>query len=158
VNNIPKVVAQLLWRNINVAAINAGLHQRVFSLKPGENWWSPDQKGTFYGFPFAPSIGAVTQVRDIGWDELAFETVLCPKSLQAQLLDRWQCDEPGVWSWIWEHYLGKAMGWLERREGAWLQDLADPRGWAFTCHSITVGAVLGARQRPRGYADHGRCM
>jgi hypothetical protein len=50
------------------------------------------------------------------------------------------------------------MGWLERREGAWLQDLADPRGWAFTCHSIAVGAVLGAGHRPRGYADHGRCM
>jgi len=143
------------WRNIMVAAINAGLDQGVFSLQPGGNWWAAGEDGAFYEFAFAPGIYAVTYVRDIGFDELAFETVLCPESLQAELLQRWRrrCGDPTWLRWVEKHCLGQAKGLLERRKGAWLQELTD-----LTCRRTVLPAVLGAAQAPRGYADDGPLM
>jgi len=61
------------WRNLMVAAINAGLQQRLFGLKPGENWWLT--RVTPFRFEIEGCSG-VAYVRDIGWDELNFHVAL----------------------------------------------------------------------------------
>jgi hypothetical protein len=144
-----KVNKQCL-RNINVAAINAGLVQGVFSLQPGANWWPLGESGAFYDFVFAPDIGAVCRVADIGFDELEFETLLCPDSFRLELLKRWQRN---TLSWA-KHCHAEAKGWLERRKGAWLQT-SKPSSWNFRCRRKIILSVLAAAQQPLGYSDHG---
>jgi hypothetical protein len=146
------------WRNINVAAINAGLVQGVFSLQPGGNWWPAGQDCAFYDFAFAPGLGAVTRVRDIGFGELEFTTVLCANTLRAEVLRQWKQRPLFPLGEIRKQCYAEAIGWLERLKGAWLQTVTKVKSWNFTCHKIVVPAVLGAASQPLGYADHGPVM
>jgi hypothetical protein len=73
--------------------------------------------------------------------------------------------EPGVITyysrWVRQHCYAKAAGWLERRNGAWLQDLGNVRhshSLNLSCSRAAVPIVLGATQQPSGYADYGPCM
>jgi len=36
------------WRNMMVAAINAGLEQKLFGLQPGQNYWISVKGGDIY--------------------------------------------------------------------------------------------------------------
>lgn len=137
------------WRNVMVAAINAGIAQGLFSIRPGDNRWpAGENQDRREAFSFNFSIGnipAVASVQDAGFDELSIHAALWPtedglrvvKSLNAYF----RAGE------------AFATGWLERREGAWLQvSSSSPE---FTCRKHRLAEVAALNVSPRGYADRG---
>lgn len=135
------------WRNLMVAAINAGLEQRLFGLSPGEDWWpgaDPKKSGGvrgLYRFTFDGSLPATAAVAAISGDELAIHVLLDPRNGQIQADS---CD--GI-----EDGAAFAHGWLERRLGAWIQD----GGEGFSCRRAMQTRVAAVTIEPHGYADQG---
>ena len=69
------------WRNTMVAAINAGLEQKLFGLQPGQDYWpkAPSDIGKHFMFDFAVGdIPGLGYVGAIGWDELVVHAALWP--------------------------------------------------------------------------------
>ncbi len=135
------------WRNLMVAAINAGLEQRIFGLLPGEDWWpGADESGYggsrgHYRFVFDGDIAAVVTVASIGAGELSIDVLLDPNSADTELHGRFGIQD------------GKASahGWFERRLGVWLMD----GGEDFSCKRMIQPRLAAKRVEPTGYSDIG---
>ncbi|EIU1669058.1 hypothetical protein [Pseudomonas aeruginosa] len=134
------------WRNLMVAAINAGLEQRLFGLSPSDNWWSggaPNSHNcvrTSYQFALN-AVPVVASVDAISGDELSISVVLNPKRDDIQ--PEWYCglrDGDAV-----------AHGWMERRLGAWIQD----GGESFSCKRAIQSRIAELAIEPSGYSDQG---
>lgn len=140
-------VRWMAWRNLMVAAINAGLEQRLFGLSPRQDWWpgaDPKNNGgadAVYRFTFDGDLPATALVSAISGDELAVHVLLDPRDAQVRadlndgLKDGAAC----------------AHGWLERRLGAWIQD----GGVEFSCKRAVQARVAAVAIEPQGYADQG---
>lgn len=137
------------WRNVMVAAINAGLDQGHFGLEPGDNRW-PDPIGDAmfeYNFNIG-DIPALAGVFEIGGQELRVAAAL------------WPTEEGRKWINV-GNGIGfdlapvSAMGWLERKLGYWLQDA---HHWPthFKCRRHYIEQIAAISIEPNGYADHGR--
>jgi len=135
------------WRNTMVAAINAGLQQRLFGLQPEPDGGDPE-RGSIFEFSVGdiPGLGYVCA---IGWDELNIHAALWPVA--------------GARDWIvcgnvTDHGAGKlvgevvASGWLERRTGCYLM----PSPSLFYCRRVRKPIVATLAVVPQGYKDHGR--
>lgn len=144
------------WRNAMVAAINAGIEQRLFSIRPGDcRWpgWSADRnlcRGASFRFSLAdaPAIG---WVNDIGHDELSIHAALWPTERGKHAV---QAFNAGL-------HAGElfAIGWLERQKGAWLQVSADVgRAWTFKARRTRLRTIAEVEIRPHGYAADGTFM
>lgn len=135
------------WRNMMVAAINAGLDQGLFGLAPGEDWWpgaDPKNNGGLrynYRFIFDGNLDAVATVSAISGDELSIHVLLVPRNAQI---------EPSSNNGLTDG-AANAHGWVERRLGAWIQD----GGEEFSCKRAIQDRVAAARCEPKGYADQG---
>lgn len=136
-----------VWRNLMVAAINAGLQQKLFGLRPGDNRWlghDNQQRDAFvFSFDFPDGTPALGSVRDAGHDELSIHAVLEPTADGA----RWiKCSNAGFSA-------GNAFasGWLERRRGAWLQTNID----SFRCRRHVTEKAAAIEITPRGFGDRG---
>ena len=135
------------WRNLLVAAINAGLEQRLFGLSPGENWWpggAPDSHEctvSVYRFVVDGNLPAVAGVDAISGDELSIHVVLNPRSADM---------EPNRFHGLSD---GDAVAhcWLERRLGAWIQD----GGEDLSCKRIAQLRLTSLEIEPRGYSERG---
>jgi hypothetical protein len=141
------------WRNAMVAAINAGIDQRLFSIRPGDcRWesWSSDRgicRGTEYEFTLdgAPAVGWVD---DAGFDELAVHVAIWPTAEGRRFVS---AGNAGLLA-------GEifATGWLERRDGAWLQVGNDVgSGWTFSGRRARLKRMADLAIRPHGYAADG---
>ena len=132
------------WRNLMVAAINAGLEQRLFGLAEDDNRWASEYGVYRFAFDGLPAIACV---RDIGHGELSVHVALNPTS---------RADE-----FIRTHNAGFvagdafASGWLERKRGAWLQTAGAPTG---SVRTALLDRVVAAHPEAAGYADEGRLM
>lgn len=135
------------WRNLLVAAINAGLEQRMFGLSPGENGWpgsapeSHECKRGIYRFMVDGEMTAIASVNAISGDELSISVILNPR--KADIQPEWYCgfaDGDAV-----------AHCWLERRLGAWIQD----GGEGFRCRRFMQSRLADLAIEPNGYADQG---
>ncbi|MBF8663768.1 hypothetical protein IRZ45_09530 [Pseudomonas aeruginosa] len=134
------------WRNLMVAAINAGLEQRLFGLAPSDNWWpggAPDSyKCVRSSYRFViDGEPAIASVDAISGDELSISVILNPK--RGDMQPEWYCglrDGDAV-----------AHGWLERRLGAWIQD----GGESFSCKRATQSRIAELAIEPAGYSDQG---
>ncbi|BCB72815.1 hypothetical protein HMEPL2_31660 [Vreelandella aquamarina] len=135
------------WRNLLVAAINAGLEQRLFGLSPGENWWpggvpeSHECERSTYRFMVDGEIAAIASVNAISGDELSISVILNPR--KADIQPEWYCglaDGDAV-----------AHCWLERRLGAWIQD----GGENFRCKRVMQSRLADLTIEPNGYSDQG---
>jgi hypothetical protein len=131
------------WRNTGIAAINAGLEQRLFGLRPGENYGltDPDNGARF---PFTINgIPGEAYVRDIGSDELSIHAALWPAPGAPSL----RCSPASF-----ESGDVVAHAWVERHNGPWLQsgstNLKARRHLLPTVTELVV--------EPHGYADRGR--
>ncbi|MGY2803986.1 hypothetical protein [Bradyrhizobium sp. USDA 4506] len=136
------------WRNAMVAGINAGIDQGLFTPRPGENRWPPadptrGDDGRSYRF-ILEGIPAIGWVRDAGWDELSIHVALWPTPDSEE---RVRAANAGFSA-------GElvASGWLERRDGAWLQVGSSPH---FCCRKHRLNQVAALDIRPKGYADQG---
>jgi len=131
------------WRNMMVAAINAGLDHGLFGLEPEDNRFEDD--ATFH-FEF-DGLPAIAHIRDISFGELAVHVAINPT-------DRAE-------DWIESYNSGFlagdafASGWLEREKGRWLQASDSPVGCA---RAALLDRIVGARLDANGYADAGRVM
>lgn len=149
-----KSVRKRAWRNSMVAAINEGLDRRLFSVRPGDNRWpgfksDPRERSETYSYHFEiDDIPAVASVHDAGYDELSIHVALWPAA-EGQ---RWvKASNAGF-------HAGEvfASGWLERREGAWLQvSSGSPTGNSFACRKDRLPTVAAISVRPKGFADRG---
>lgn len=135
------------WRNLMIAAINAGLEQGLFGLSPGEDWWSgadPKNNGGergLYRFTFDGNLSATAVVSAIRGDELAIHVLLNPREVHVEADFNNGLDDGAAC----------AHGWLERWLGAWLQD----GGEEFSCKRVVQARVAAVKIEPRGYADQG---
>jgi hypothetical protein len=137
----------MAWRNLMVAAINAALERRLFSLAPGEPWsWPEDEHGErLLVFRFSlDGMPAIASVRDAGWDEVSVHAAILPT--------------PDADRWIVAGNAGFlagdafAAGRLERREGTYLQASSG----MFKCRRHCIDALARTAIEPAGFADHGK--
>lgn len=135
------------WRNLIVAAVNAGLEQRVFGLSPEENWWpggkmkNEECKRGVYSFNVDQGMAAIASVDANSHGELYIMVILNPR--KGDIEPEWYCgfaDGDAV-----------AHCWLERRFGAWIQD----GGEGFRCRRVMHSRLADLAIEPNGYADQG---
>lgn len=139
------------WRNMMVAAINAGLAQRLFTVRAGDNRWPGAEEArhryrpALYRFE-VEGIPALASVDDAGFDELRLHVAFWPTKDS----ERWVGAEGHGFragdAWTY--------GWLERRKGAYLMTPA-PDGFQFNCRKRCLNAVAALDVQPRCYADRG---
>lgn len=138
---------QIAWRNLMVATINAGIEQKLFSVRPDDNrWpgWRPDRSAsTGYIFDFKLQSGILCRgyVWDAGNGELEIHAAAQPKGNRVQFY--------GAGFTAGDAF---AASWLKRQGGAWLQTLHED----FRCRSALVGPLAEMCVKPLGFGDHGR--
>lgn len=139
------------WRNVMVAAINAGLDQRLFGVRPGDNRWpgyTPDRSRHhphIYRFMLG-TIPIIASIDDAGFDELSIHAGLWPTTDAERHIGAGFAGFTTGEVW--------ASGWLERKDGAWLQTgTAGPA--AFRARRARLDIVAALRIEPKGYADGG---
>jgi hypothetical protein len=151
--NLRSSLRKQAWRNAMVAGINAGIEQRLFTIRPGDNRWDgwvgerEKNRGATYSFEVdgIPGIGFVS---DAGYDELAIHVALWPTAEGERFVE---AGNGGL-------YAGElfASGWLERRKGAWLQVSNDvATGWSFRSRRDRLRTVAVMQVRPHGFAASG---
>jgi hypothetical protein len=134
-----------VWRNAMVTAINEGLQRKLFGLKPGENFWT--DLHAVYRFEVG-DIPAIASIHNVGFDELGFHVAMW---LTADA-KRWiVCANAG-------HSAGEmfATGYLERREGTYLQTPSGYSNWNYKCRLARRATVERIAVQPMGYDDRGR--
>ncbi len=142
------------WRNAMVAGINEGLARRLFSLRAGDNRWpgadrEPHEQKKAHVYRFAiGDIPAIASLADAGWDEISVHVAL------------WPTNDAEYWIPAGNagFHAGElfASGWLERRNGAWLQVSSDSNNaWSFRCRKHRLAEAAALELRPAGYADRG---
>ena len=136
-----------------VAGINVAIDRRLFTIRPGDNRWpghEPDRYGRHnpYLFEFEiEGIPAIASVNDAGYDELSIHVAFWPS--------------PESKKWVgaaWAGFLAGdayASGWLERRDGAWLQVSTQGLKDQFSCRRHRLVQVAQLEVEPKGYADRG---
>lgn len=144
----------IAYRNVVVAAINAGLDRRLFSLKPGDNRWptsdDPPQGSRrdpyVYEFEFPGGLRALASVSDAGFDELSFHVAICPTSDGKRFVRAWNAG----------FHAGDAfaVSWLERKVGVYLQTSMD----SFRCRRHLIDNLASVEVEPKGFGDRGRVI
>lgn len=141
----PRGPRWLAWRNLIVAAVNAGLAQNLFGLAPGENWWEEADalsggRSATYEFSCG-GVPAIASVTGISGDELSVHAVLKPRA---------DLEDPSRFFGLKD---GDAFArcYVERRLGAWIQE----GGHDLSCKRAAQSFLSRLRLEPSGYADHG---
>lgn len=136
-----------VWRNLLVAAINAGLEQKKFGLIEGQNWWEgahPQSQLCIngkYNFVFDEQFPAVATLNAISGGELSITVLINPR----KDIDP-DCCFGGL-----DNADASAHGWLERRLGAWIQD----GGTGTSCKRALQAQFAQIDVKPNGYSDLG---
>lgn len=141
----------ITWRYMMVAAINAGLEQGVFKLRFADDPWAINEVRTYeFALPRLPHRRAVVHARDIGHEEIALHVMVEPDAEGEELVNL------GPHRVLLRNCAGAALGWLERKKGAWLQR---PEGkLLLVARNWLCDSVVGIPLEPIGYADRGKCM
>ncbi len=135
------------WRNMMVAAINAGLDQNLFGLDADDNRWTGGK--AVYRFTLA-DMPAIASVGDASFGELVFKVALQPCSDAEKFIE--PCTGPDIRFEAGEAF---ASGWLERRKGKWLQ--TGPRPMCYFRREL-LPTIAGIEVQPHGYSPEGRIM
>lgn len=137
-------VREKAWRNLMVCAINEGLRQMLFSLRPNDNRWpGAEKEGYIYDFFLPNGLSVRGYIHDIGFNELSIHAAVNPNG-----------------DWVRASNAGLdagdafAAGWLERRKGAWLQSATD----MFNCRRKLIQSLADIMVQPMGYGDRGRVI
>ena len=126
-----------------VAAINAGLDQRLFGLEPHDNRWDGDEPCVYRFSVF--DIQAIASVSDAGYGELSIHVAINPTGRAEEFI---RSANAGLLAGD-----AFASGWLEREDGKWLQNSDRP------CNSFRkeiLPVIAQAMVMPNGYNDKGK--
>ncbi|MOA37888.1 hypothetical protein D3C78_1595170 [compost metagenome] len=124
-----------------VHAVNAGISQKHFSLRPDDNRWPGFARdGWFYDFDLPGNIPARAYVRDIGFGELSVNVAALSNG---NLMQYWDAGFRAGEAF--------ATGWLERKDGAWLQSSTE----YFKCRKALLPALASLDAEPLAYGDRG---
>ena len=138
------------WRNLMVIAINEGIKQNLFSIRPGDNRWG----GAHSDESFSRGLGAVFSftflngwigrgfVHDAGFGELSIHAAINPKG-----------DSVKAYNAGFSAGDAFATGWLERQRGAWLQSSK-----SLNCKRNIIRELAEMDVKPLGYGDKGRVI
>lgn len=135
------------WQNLMIAGINAGLRQKIFGLRVDDNRWpgyvphSHDGvSDCVYHFQL-DGLPASAYVHDISSGELEFHVVLQPTGeFMSSMNAGFSSGE------------ASAGGWLERRNGIWIQDSAT----MFKCRRPLIDILVNLTMPPMGYGRKGK--
>lgn len=141
-----------------VCTINAGLKQGVFTLdcpKTAED----KEKETKFDFTLLNGLPARASIKYAGYGELSVMVVVNPVDPSDNLY-RFIPAFPMISDSIRPgtlDYQGDAIasGWLERRDGKWLQT-SDVGGNALRCRNYLKESLAAIQVDPEGYADSGK--
>lgn len=128
------------WRNLMICGINAGLAQKLFSLRAGDDRFS---EGKAFDFTLPGGESARGWVSDAGFSELAIHAAVNPKG-----------------DWVRSYNAGFSAGdvfgttWLERKRGAWMQTSMS----SFRCRKLWLAKLAALDVAPNGYGDRGRVI
>lgn len=137
-------VREKAWRNLMVLTINAGLQQKLFSLRPDDNRWPGVEKEShLFDFELANGLPVRGYVHNIGWGELSIHGAINPKG------DSIRASNAGFNAGD-----AFAVGWLERKNGAWLQSSTT----MFNCKKAILQLLADMTVEPMGYGDRGRVI
>lgn len=138
------------WRNLMVSAINAGIQQKLFTVKEDDNRWpgynrnDPHNSPAFaYDFTIA-GMPARAEVRDNSYGELAIHTAVLPTG---KFLGSGPILKPLAGA-------AEAASWLERRSGAWLMSAVDQ----FASRKDLIEVLASVDVEPLCYGDRGRVI
>ncbi|MBF4988165.1 hypothetical protein [Methylophilus sp. 14] len=140
---------QLAWRNLMVVAINEGINQKIFSLRPEDNRWingkfshTDHNSGHIFDFHLPNDLPGRCYVKDIGFDELAIHVAVNPRGNILKAFNA-KFDAGDAF----------AYSWLERRKGAWLQTSN-----TLSCRNSLLDYLAGLSAVPKGFGDKGRVI
>ena len=139
-----KTTRQKAWRNLMLCAVNAGIEQKLFTLRPGDNRFTDDMYGgKLFDFLLPNGMPARGAVSDTVFDELTVSAAVNPKG------DRVRSHDAGFDA-------GDAVGttWVERARGAWMQSSDS----LFNCRKPLLAVLAGFQVEPQGYGDRGGIM
>lgn len=139
------------WRNLMVLAVNEGIRQKLFSLRPDDNRWPgaepPNSQhrdpGFIFEFTLPDGKPAKGFVSDAGFGELSIHAAVYPKGDWLQATNA-----------VFHAGDSFARGWLERRDGAWLQSAEN----MFNCRKYLLHSLAEMEAIPMGYGDRGRVI
>lgn len=138
---------QKTWRNLLVTAINEGLRQKLFSLRPGDNRWPGGEKkggAAIYEYELPNNSPVKVRVENAGFDELDFTVAVFPTSgfnQQSLMIGGFELGEAVV------------TGTLERMEGAFIW--WGPHDFRISCRKALLPYLSGLDVQPDGYGDRG---
>jgi hypothetical protein len=132
------------WRNLLVAAINEALRRGLLSMAPGGNHWptTADARGHVFRFQLPDSSPVAVYLSDAGFDEIGIHAAVNPKG------DRVRASNGNLGAGD-----AFALGWLERRTGAYLQRSSHP---TFRCRKTLLEPLAALHVTPDGFADRGQ--
>jgi hypothetical protein len=139
------------YRNAMLAAINSGMDQKLFTLKPDENLWKPSgnayyRDGFLYRFE-VNGIPAYATVRKHYPGNLMLGVALWLKDGKL----------PNMRFWAPHHRVAElfAVGTLDRRGAPYLQGRATWGAAFFHCRAHRALEMSAVSIEPNGYRDHG---
>lgn len=133
------------WRNLMVAAINAGIEQKLFSVRKGDNRWPGAAQGKSFTYKFGIGGKAgMAYVDDIGFGELKIHAAID----MAYRGDLCMCLPAAGFD------AGDAFGMacMDRDQGAYLQTALA----FFRIREPLVRVLANCDIRTKGYGDKGR--
>lgn len=138
-----------VWQSVMIAGINAAIRNKLISVRPGDNRWAKSDRDYGSGFHFAiESHPAYCHVSDAGFDEVSVKVTLWPTQEAKEWGHYAHLNSSSAFS-VGDLF---ASGWLERRDGAWLQ-ASKPIFFARR-HRLEIASHF-MPERPLGYAASG---
>lgn len=144
----------LAWRNMMVLAVNEGLDRGLLTMAPDGNFWSAtaaevarlhrSARAHVHEFVVDGHIPAMAAFHDGGFGELRTHVALWPTKRAREFLGS---NAPAFLSGQAE-----ADGWLERRDGAYLQVPSKP---SLSCRQNVLDRIAALKVEPRCFADRG---
>ena len=128
-----------------VCGINAGLHQKIFSVRADDSRWpnADIRDGFLYDFDMPNNLPARAHVVDVGCGELGVRVAVNAKG-DGVRRDRLSFSAGDA----------VASGYLERARGAWIQ--SEPT--ALRCRKYLVPVLASILVDPEGFGDRGKVI
>lgn len=138
-------VRRKVWRNLLTAGINEAIRRKLIGLNEDDNWWpgADERNNCEYIFSFTLPSGSIAKCHMylISHGELQFNVAVNPKGDHLiEFNPKFRAGD----AW--------ASGWLERKDGAWIQESAT----RLSCRKFLLKQFSDLNLTPIGYGNSGK--